>query len=207
MADAPQAAKSGGGKFTIEFGDDFGRNFVLSSLAGKIRVRGEWNPSRMYARKKPNGKPIEMRSFSTAMSGMPPIPGERMEVLIRDGRVRIFDPLAAEENADLRARIQKVMKNASVIQSDSEIRPQGERKFEIDADTMKTLVCEIIHKQKAGECKLVSGSLPTEKELSDIAGDELFDPHSTMVTSKPRYKKDRVEWERSLDSMSKLRGE
>ena len=80
--------------FTVELGDDYGRNIHVPLLGETFR--GNWSQARLAVRKKTmrDGSIVEIggRSLGDKMSRMPEIPGIRLRIEPRNGKVTIIDP-------------------------------------------------------------------------------------------------------------------
>lgn len=182
--------------FTVEFGDENCRNFLISAL--RLKVRGEWSIQTLSARPGGPGDPGQL-------AGMPAIPGQRMELDPRKLTYRIFDPLEGDETK--LKRITEVARK-SFLKSrlkGGDYKPTPEAKAKLDKDKFKTLLIEIgkmVHPLSEDEAdvkaKLVQGDFPTAKQIDEMEGDELYDPNNNS-SQKPRYKRDSQRYLDELD--------
>lgn len=196
----PRRERRPGVRFTVEFGDDWGRNFEILSLPG-VNVRGEWSKTRMENRtidtEKNRGRPVGGPPSGDFANQLPSsIPGERLTVDWQAGTVTIFDPLGLPEFAGTLRQMERAGHANVRLASDQRLSVPQPREFNADDDTLKTLCLELAAMIGRNECKVIEGTLPTGDSLSRLPGDELYEPRSD-AEDKPRYKKDVAEWRRN----------
>lgn len=168
-------------KFTVEFGDDKGRNFAFASL--RTTVRGRFSLPEMYAAEV--GQPTP----GAVMAGLPVVPGAHLSVDCGKSTYRLWDPLNDKKNEDRRDRIAHVLKEAMVLPEGRKMVGFRDVEGELDADQLVTMIEELRRMQKARRIKVTSGSLPTEEAVEKHEGQELNDLWNTDA-NKARYKKD-----------------
>lgn len=176
------------GTFTVEFADDYCRNFTVNTppLHG-VDIRGRWDTSRMARR------PQRMRDMGTMANRIPsPMPGAMLEVDARRKRIKLFDPLGTtEEGKKLLAEYNAVAKDVPSLKKDCKAFDTVEH--DLDDDQLKTLLFELLRKRESKCLDVVSGELPTAEQIDSLPGHELYDP-GNLGEDKPRYKKDLEAW-------------
>ncbi len=179
--------------FTVEFGDDAGRNIMISAL--QLTMRGAWDRQRMASRKDSNGRPLGVRTMSDHMNRMPDIPGQRMEVDTKKLTVRIFDPLVGDELSYAGS----VLDDALLMSGKREYIPQPEVVHDLqrNEDTFKTLMVELQYKLANGMARIVDGAFPANADLHALPGRQLHDPGNS--SPKCRYEEDYPEYVKTLD--------
>ena len=176
-------------RFTIEFGDLYGRNQSINTFR-ITKVRGRFSLADMHSR--PEGSyPV-----GDGMSAMPSVPGIHMEVDTTKKTARLYDPLS-DEPALLR-RVNAVMSDNSIGKPN--IGPDEESTLQLDDDTLKSLLYELIRKQESGSIRMIAGSLPKKEEVDAMPGFELNDPWNSSGY-KPKYKKDQEAYARNLEKV------
>ena len=158
-------------KTVVELGDSSNRNFVLQSL--KAKIRGRWVTA-------------NANSSGSAMATMPDIPGQRLEINFQERKLRIFDPLT--EDAAKMDQVNHVVNKASVAKG-RQLGPVPEQNTTLHADTLKTLLLELLRFQEEDKLIVVSGRFPNAQQIEKMPGDELFDPGNSSRFI-PRYKRD-----------------
>lgn len=180
--------------FTVEFADDWCRNFTITSppLAGQD-IRGRWDTARMARRKWDGDKRrVGTRDFGTAGNRLPsPIPGAMLAVNIRRKKIRLFDPLMeSQEGKDILKDYNEVIKDIPALRNgNSEIVGFDAIEYDVTDDQLKTLLIELLRKKDSKCIDLIDGELPTAKQIDSLDGHELYDP-SNNSDDKPYYKKD-----------------
>ena len=178
-------------KFTVEFGDAYGRNFMFGSL--KMRIRGRFSIAEMMAR--PGGGP----NVGQAMAQMPTVPGIHLDVNCKTGEYRLWDPLEEPGNARLVDQIAAVMKNASLSQGNEKFKGQDEMSGKMDDDRLKTMVAELIRMYDNGSIRVISGTLPKQEEVEKAKGRILNDLWNSSA-HKPKYKDQQEAYVQNLES-------
>ncbi len=191
--DTPPAARSQSSNgdilpFTVEFADDYCRNFTITTppLSGSD-VRGRWDTARLSRR------PQRMRDLGTTGNRIPsPIPGAMLEIDVRRKHVRLFDPLKeTEAGREVLAEYNRVASTTPALKKDCIGFTAVE--FDVDDDQLKTLLLEILRKKDSKCIDMITGTLPTAEQVNRLPGHELYDP-SNPGDDKPRYKKDLQAW-------------
>jgi len=167
-------------KFTVEFGDQNGRNFAVGSLSQ--RVRGRFSLSEMYSRQ--GGGP----SPSGAMAAMPDVPGACLDVDCGEKTYKLWDPLAEPEAVERLDQIKGVMKNAGLLGASQNLKAFKpiERK-DLTDDQLITLIDEMRRMERSNQLKVKRGKLPTVEECAKHPGRVLNDLWNTSA-HKPKYK-------------------
>ena len=174
--------------FTVEMGDDCCRQIMIGTL--RTTLRGRWSIGVLHQREGGAGY------LGPAMSGMPDIPGIRIQFKFKDMSIRIYDPL--EGNQPLLDKINAVCQRARIAKSapykhvDEVVKP-------LDPDKMKTLLYELRQRLEANECFLVDGKFPSRAEVSACEGKELNDPWNSN-SNKPKYAEDADEWRKEMEA-------
>lgn len=182
------------GRFTVEFADDWCRNFTISTppLDG-IDIRGRWDTARLARRQWPGERRrVGMRDFGTDGNKIPsPIPGAMLSVDVRRKKVRLFDPLVETyEGKAILEDYNAIIKNIPALKvGDNKITGFDAVEYDLTDDQMKTLLLELLRKKDSKCIDMIEGELPTAKMVESLDGDELYDP-SNPSDDKPRYKKD-----------------
>lgn len=179
-----ERGQSGISTFTVEFADDYCRNFTISAppLQG-ADIRGRWDTARLARR------PQRMRDLGTMANRIPsPIPGAMLRVDVRRKNIRLFDPLGdSEAGKKILAEYNAIAKDIPALKKDCKAFEAVEK--EVDDDQLKTLLLELLRKKESDCIVVVEGELPTVAQIEKLAGHELYDP-SNPGDDKPRYKKD-----------------
>ena len=176
-------------RFTVEFGDAYGRNQFISSL--RERVRGRFSLSDMHAR------PEGCYSVGDAMSVMPEVPGVHMQVDTSKKTVRLYDPL--EDDTPRMRRIASVLKD-NMLGFDGQLGAMPEKVMTLTDDVLKTLLAELIRKRKNKSLWVKEGNLPSTEDLDKLPGHVLNDPNSSS-SLKAKYKKDAREFAEKLEKI------
>ena len=211
-----QGAKQAGTRiptFTVELGDECNRNFMLSTpRITQPPLRGRWSRTNLYNR--PDGIKGALNP-GPVVGAMPDIPGMCLEVKCHPpanpqkadtvGTVRIYDPL--KNDPALLKELNRIGSSSDAVMlksSSEEWVGREEVTHELTADEMKSLLLEISRMVygKPPSARPLSGcEVPTEKELANFGGREIYDPWNSS-NSKPKYKEDIQDWE---DRQSRLR--
>lgn len=160
----------------VEFGDENNRQILLSTKREKLR--GKFSIAGLHQRKNVPG-----RSVGESMSRMPDIPGMRMELIFSKNEIRIFDPLA--DDPDLLDKINAVGRDQGI--SSRPYKAVPERKEEMDNDTFKTMVREIVQLVKAESATVVDGDIPKLEAVDKLPGRYLNDPGNTTTQGKAKF--------------------
>lgn len=182
------------GRFTVEFADDWSRNFCFHSppLAG-LDIRGRWDTARMGRRQWPGDRRrVGTRDFGTAGNKIPsPIPGLMLSVDVRHKKIRLFDPLLeTDEGKAILADYNEIIKDIPALRvGDSKIAGMEAIEYDLNDDQLKTLLLELRRKWDSKTLDIVEGDLPSLKQIESLDGHELYDP-SNPSDDKPYYKKD-----------------
>lgn len=176
------------GKIQVEFGDSNNRTITINCLREK--VRGRFSISTLHAR--PEGG----RDIGNAMSGMPDIPGLRMEIIASRKKAILFDPL--ENDEDRLARINAAARRARAIFKGRDITFVRAREIELNDDLLKTLLLELWRKQQEHQLTVLDGELPDPEEIAKLPGRELYDPWNNG--RKPTYVEQVPEWHDKIDA-------
>ena len=173
----------------LEFGDVHNRTITLNTL--KLRVRGSFSIRSLAAR------PEGMRDVGTAMARMPEIPGQRIALDLRRKRYRIFDPLS--KNKDLLDQINAVVKASPALVRGADYKACDTIDGELNDDQWKTLIGELMRKEKSNSVSVLEGKLPTEAEFEKMPGRRLNDPWNSSPR-KPKYHDEMEEYQTAIDS-------
>jgi hypothetical protein len=188
--------------FTVEFADLKNSGLMsIDTLRIREGMRPAWTKSNFF--RKGSGADIG------DMARMPDIPGVRLTVDPRKSTLLIHDPLS--DDKELCQQIKRVLEGGEdyitmrIVGSEN-FRPTPDATHKLDDDELKTVMLEIARKTYAPEdvrtMVAVNGShVPTEEELADFPGDELFDPWNSNE-DKPRYVKDVKAWRRRINAQS-----
>lgn len=176
-------------RFTVEFGDAYGRNQYISSL--RERVRGRFSLSDMHAR------PEGCYSVGDAMSVMPEVPGIHMEVDTNKKTARLYDPL--EDDTPRMMRVASILKN-NMLGFDGQLGTAPERVVKLTDDVLKTLIAELIRRRENKSLWVKEGNLPSMEDLDKLPGHVLNDPNNSS-TMKAKYKKDAREFAANLEKI------
>lgn len=174
--------------FTVEFGDTYCRNHSISTF--RLKVRGAWSITRLHQR------PIGGRDIGAAMSGMPAIPGQTLRVEPKEMKAYVEDPL--QDDKDLLDSINSVAEKARSIWKGAPYKPVPTTELLLTNDLLKTLLMELLRKEKAGNITVTKGRLPKVDAIENLPGRELYDPWNNG--KKPMYV-DQVEgWQERLEA-------
>lgn len=176
-------------KFTVEFGDDHGRNFRFGSL--KQTLRGRWSNSEIAGR--PGGGP----QIGTKLTGLPDIPGLHLDVDCKASTYRLWDPLEQPGNEGLKQNILAVIKNASVFSADR-LDGHAEQSGKLTPDQLVTMVCELKQMHDGGKVTLKKGDFPSDAALEEHEGRRLNDLWNSSA-QKPRYADEQEAYAKELD--------
>lgn len=175
------------GQFTVEFADDWCRNFTITTppIAGQ-NIRGRWDTSRMARR------PQRMRDLGNAGNRIPsPMPGAMLRVDVRRKKAVLFDPLVeTDDGKKILAEYNAVIKSIPALRiGDDKISGFEAIEYELSDDQLVTLLYELLRKKDSKCIDVIEGELPTAKQIESLDGHELYDP-SNNSDDKPYYKKD-----------------
>lgn len=178
-------------KFTVEFGDAYGRSFMFGTL--KTRIRGRFSIAEMMAR--PGGGP----NVGQAMSQMPTIPGVHLDVNCKTGEFRLWDPLEQPGSERLRDQITAVMANASIAQGSERFKGIDEASGKLNDDKLVTMCDELLRMEENGSIIVRSGTLPKRSDLESHKGRILNDLWNSSA-HKPKYLDQQDEYVQNLES-------
>jgi hypothetical protein len=173
--------------FTVEFGDATSSGSFSIITLNRFKVRGRFRRDQIHA-------PM----LGEKMSQMPDVPGIQMTVLPREKKAVAHDPLA--DDADLLAKANGVWNDSAMGRSPGGgSKPWPDTEFALDDDTLKTLCIELVRKRGSGVLSVVRGALPTEQQIEDLPGGELYDPGNSNQHGHPRYAEDVPAWRQKLE--------
>lgn len=143
------------------------------------KFRGRWSAHKQGSR---------AASLTSDMLSMPDVPGMRMKVTPKNKTVEIYDPL--ESMADLLREMATVYQRASHIVR-CEFKPMPRQTRTLNDDELVTFLWQLrrIADGVNPVFEVISGQLPTAKEIESLPGRELSSkgPYSK---NKPKYKDD-----------------
>jgi hypothetical protein len=176
--------------FTVECADNRSRTIQVTTL--RQQFPGRWDKSNVIGQ-------------GVILGLLPPIiPGVRLTVSPRDRTVHIHDPLG--DDPALCRIIEKAQHEGQQIRNafGSTVGKRVEtRTQKLDEHETKTLLLEIarsVHTDNEDAVRfiVIKGAVPTEQELADFSGKELYDMMSNNP-HKPKFKEDAEAWEKKLD--------
>lgn len=195
-------------KFTVEFGNDRLANQVLiASPPIQRMVRGAFSIGRLGRRKHlaPDGpmvgKHLGSRDVGGAATRVPDIPGMRLTVDTRRGKLRLFDPLEHDQaGKEALANYNQMVKSPDRVGFFQEAAPMAESEHEANEDQIKTLMIELRRKLDNGDCSVVEGTFPEMKAIQAMAGRQLYDPSNS--SRKPKYADESEAWMERLERVN-----
>lgn len=177
--------RRGPAPFEVEFGTDRNQMVMINTL--KMRVRGRYSLATFLSR--PGGA----RDVG-AMARMPTIPGMRLAVHPARLTCRLHDPLEGDD--ELLGRINATVEGIPSLGQGGTLTHVPASEHQLTQDAMKTLLLEL--NRRTHEFTITNGDLPTPREIEDMEGDELYDPHNSSAR-RPKYKKDVEAYEARID--------
>lgn len=160
------------GRFTVEIGDELGRN-LLWPMTQQV-LRGRWSKSALIGR---GGLP-ELLKF-------PDMPGIHIEVDATQKRARIYDPLANPANVNLLREIEPLYEKISGGKG----RPEEEQVFDLDPTALKSWLFWLKRTVDDGKARCVQCTLPKMQEIEALPGKTLIEPFNGSQTAL-KYKED-----------------
>ena len=161
--------------FTVELGyKDANHDIYVQTL--NERLRGSFSLGR-----------LKRRDVGAAVSGVPDMPGVRIEVVASKNRVRIYDPLTLPEYEDRMATYNRARQQSPGLGGSNAVGPIKERTIQLGPNKVKTLCDELLHLVTVGHAELVGGALPTVDQLKSMPGEFLNDPWNNHP-SKPKFR-------------------
>lgn len=173
-------------------------DLLLQSLPN-TRLRSAIKPTKMIFDRE-NGVQITRPHSAGIIEGLPSsIPGMQLSVDPAKGTYNVIDPLSEDE--DMCEKIQRALARQGVYRTENKIRGVPDRGGLLDPDHMKTLCREMCRLVNAGEAVVIKGSLPTEDDLENMAGEFLTNPVNMGDYRQPRYEKDLQAWVETLNRL------
>ena len=167
------AARAGrpGNVFTLELGDD--QNSQIRIFALQRTLRGRWS----------NRNVVVQHNLST----MPDIPGIHLTVNLRESKITISDPLNGDKK--LCQRIRAAENQATLTVSTAGRCGIDTVETVLNTDQMKTVLLELNGLVASNSATVIKGQMPEYKQIEEMPGDELLDPHG-VTPGMPMYVKD-----------------
>lgn len=178
--------------FTIVFDNGTNGTMILPPPATGQRMRMEWKRANHFNRTNRHGRPAAKNLGR--LESMPDIPGMQLHVRPHPDKpgcvsCEITDPL--KDKPDLLEHVSSVLADAAVIGSDAKRKAAPGASFDFDRDEGKTFLIALRQLVDQKTAHVVSGECPTQDEIAELPGDEIYDPLSPL-NGKRRYVRDVV---------------
>jgi hypothetical protein len=191
-ADPPDQEKNdGGGKrqrghvapFGIEIDHPTNSNCMIQSIDSRPTLRSAY-------RQKPRVNPRTGYTSTAAyeaqlMANIPESPGQQLHIFPAEGTYAIVDPVGADE--PLLNRLRKAYR-------DPHLSPMPVEKGTLDVHRMKSLCREVIDMVKAGQAKVVKGTLPVMEDVDKMPGRYMLNPGARVENGQPVFEDEFESW-------------
>lgn len=174
--------------FTVEFGDEKNRSFLLRTV--RREVRGSFSLRKFYSNEGGG------RAVGNAMTRVPDIPGEFLCIKASEGVAIFYDPW--EDKPEDWTRLNNALSEALPARTKQGFGPVPRQESKMSVDEMKTLVLEIFQMVEDKQARVVKGRMPDREAIDAMPGHELYDPMNSNAR-KPRYVEEVPEWERRIE--------